>query len=239
MLITPLLHTPSTDIAFADIVKDRLVLHLDASNSQSYNAQTDPTEWKDISSPNSTKIGTLRSNTKHEPWHGGYMQFDGTDDWIDFDDETDFKFYKMPFTVSYFVRFNGYGGTAIDFRQGSSASGVNDFFYNNNGGTIGLWSREKNKVYYTSNFRLNVGTWYHICYVRDGANFSCYLNGVLDKTVGGADYGSWSGKLRIGAAIHGGAMHGGIGTVLIYKNKALSQADILQNHNACMPRFLN
>jgi len=238
MLITPMLHSPSTDTAFVDIVKDRLVLHLDASNPQSYNSQTSPTQWKDISSENSAKIGTLRANAKYEPWHSGYIQFDGTDDWVDFDEVDDLKLYKMPFTISYFARFNGFGGTILDFRKTNNSEGVNDFFYDSSGGVIGLYSREKGGVYYTSNFRLNIGQWYHICYVRDGANFSCYLNGVLDKTVGNSDFSSWSGQLRLAAAIHGGAMHGGIGTVLVYKNKALSQADILQNHNACMPRFL-
>jgi hypothetical protein len=237
MLITPMLHSPSTDKA-VDIVKERLVLHLDASNPQSYNSDTNPKQWKDISSENSAKIGALRSNAKFAPWHGGYIQFDGTDDWIDFDEVADFKLFRMPFTISYFVRFNSYGGTVIDFRKTTKAEGVNDYFYNSSGGTVSLYSKEKKGVYYTSNFRLNIGQWYHICYVRSGSNFSCYLNGVLDKTVGNADFKSWSGTLRLGAAIHGGAMHGGLGTVLVYKNKALSQADVLQNHNACMPRFL-
>ena len=238
MLITPMLHTPSADTSFNDIVKDRLVLHLDASNALSYNSQTAPNEWKDISEANSTKIGTLRSDAKFENWNGGYIQLDGTDDWIDFDENKDFKLYKMPFTISYFVRFNSHRGSVVDFRKVENNQGVNDFWYNNNGGTLGLWSKEKKSVYYTSNFRLNTGVWYHICYVRDGANFSCYLNGVLDKSVTNADFSSWSGTLRVGANVEGSGMHGGIGTLLVYKNKALSAADVLQNHNALMPRFL-
>ena len=237
MLITTLLHSPSGDSSFDDIVKDNLSLHLDASNQQSYNAQTAPTEWKDISSVNSNKIGTLVGNTQHNNGFGGYFQLDGDGDYIQFASHEDLKFYGRPFTVAFVVRFNSFKGTSVDFRQGNNAEGLNDFNYDAGGGVLGLWSGEKSAVYYSSNFRLTLNTWHHICYVREGSSFKCYLNGVLDKTVSNADFNAWSGKLRLGAAIHGGAMHGGLGTVLCYKNKALNQEDVTQNHKALMQRF--
>ena len=219
------------------IVTSNLALHLDASNVNSFNPSDPNPTWNDISAPNSIKQGTLVSGAAYSPLHDGYIQFDGVDDHVQFAVNAAFRIKKLPFSVALFLRFNGYNGTMIDFRQGGGWEGFSDFNYNSNGTIIGTWSKDKGN-YYTSNFRLNIGQWYHICYVRDGANFSCYLNGVLDKTVGNADWEAFSASLRLGMNIQGSAFHGGIGTVLYYRDKALTQSEVQQNHNACMPRFL-
>lgn len=221
-----------------EIVTSNLVLHLDASQTASYDPTTANATWNDISTPNSTKAGVLKSGASFSSLHGGSIQFDGVDDHVDVPYDPDFGFGTGPFSIALFLRYNNYGGTAIDFRNTGNAEGFSDFFYDNSGGTVGTWSNAKGN-YYTSDFRLVIGTWYHVCYVRDGSNFSCYLNGTLDKTVGNADFDSWAQSLRIGASIQMSALSGNIGTLLIYKGKALTQAEVQQNHAVCMPRFLS
>lgn len=221
----------------AQIVTNGLMLHLDASDVNSFNPNAANPTWNDISKANSTLNGTLVSGTNYSSLHGGYLQFDGVDDYVQFPVTTDFQTLDLPFTVSLFLRFNGYNGSMIDFREGNNWEGFSDFNYNDNGLTVGTWSKSIGN-YYTSNFRLSIGTWYHICYVRNGTNFTCYLNGVVDQSITITSWKSWSKTLRLGSSIQNSAFHGGIGTVLYYKNKALTQAEVQQNHNACMPRFL-
>ena len=62
------------------IVKDGLVLYLDASSPNSYNSNFGPTTWKDISG--NGKNGTLLNGPIFNSGSGGGLLFDGTNDYV-------------------------------------------------------------------------------------------------------------------------------------------------------------
>ena len=88
MLVTTLLHNAGA--AASGIITDNLVLHLDAANTASYNTANTSKIWTDISQANSSKIGVLNADARHSATHGGYILFDGTDDWVNFAADDDF-----------------------------------------------------------------------------------------------------------------------------------------------------
>ena len=71
-------------------MSDGLVLNLDATNSSSVGVGT---TWTDLSGNGNN--GTLFGNTHHSdgPFlDAGFVEFDGTDDYLDIADSTDFEF---------------------------------------------------------------------------------------------------------------------------------------------------
>jgi hypothetical protein len=90
-----------------------------------------------------------------------------------------------------------------------------------------------------STFPMN--QWVHLTVVYDNGNFSVYYNG-LSQSVNGKISGyniSVTGKLFIGQYAGGGNYYhkGNIANFKIYKNRALSQQEILQNYIATKGRF--
>ena len=222
-----------------NLVTDNLVLYLDASQKASFNPD-DPKVWRDLSAPASTKVGNFVGTVNYKTDKGGYLQFIGDNNFIDFAANDDFKLGTGDFTVQYFVTFENFSGNMTDFRPsiGQIKNGFTDYVFNtNNGGAIGTWDNKLGN-YYSSNFRLQLNTWYDITHVREGEKFSVYLNGVLDKTVSIKDFNSDGNVLRLGANYVGKGLNGGMGTVLVYKGKALTEEEITLNHNSFMPRFL-
>ena len=84
------------------IVTDGLALSLDASNTKSYNVGIS-TNWIDVIGDNN---GTLLNGTYHTdgPFPGaGYVEFDGTSDYLDIGSSTDFAFGTGDFTIEVWV----------------------------------------------------------------------------------------------------------------------------------------
>ena len=222
-----------------NLVADNLVLFVDAGRRSSFNTD-DPTIWRDLSKPASTKVGKIVGTVNYKADKGGYLEFTGDNNFVEFPTNDDFHFGKDDFTVQIFARFDAeFTGTMVDFRPavGAVLNGFTDFVSNNNGGVIGTWDNELGN-YYNSNFRLEDDTWYSITYVRHAEKFSVYLNAVLDKTVNVKDFDSQGKVLRIGANYVGKGFKGDIATVLAYNGKALAEEEIKQNHDSFMARLL-
>jgi hypothetical protein len=83
--------------------------------------------------------------------------------------------------------------------------------------------------------------WVHLTVVYDNGNFSVYYNGLI-QSVNGKISGyniSVTGNLFIGQYAGGGNYYhkGNIANFKIYKNRALSQQEILQNYNSTKMRY--
>ena len=232
-----------TQVKTKGIVREDLVLHLDASDSRSYDAQSAPTKWKDISVRNSTKIGTINRTNQvlYVDRHEGYFQFEGNG-YIEFESNEDLRLDKGDWTIAYFFRINQAKGTLIDFRSraNGTADGFSDYL-TENGNNIKINSYSNyDGTWYVSDFTLVTGSWYHICFTKKGNTIKVYKNGELKDTLVSDDLAELnfrSDVLRVGANYTGNASKSGIGEVLIYKGKALTSDEVKQNHDACMPRF--
>jgi hypothetical protein len=209
----------------------------------------------DVSSNNNNGSlinGTGTSTTHYRygqvimPLTSAYLEFDGTDDYIDLG-TTAGNFGTDPFTVSVWLNFDALGSFynkyAADQDQilFSYSSGKPYFIYNAPNGT--------DYGYTVSNTSLATGTWYNLVATVDrSSNFPViYVNGVNDGSSVQDSAGSPTtanmdntGNLIIGRGLYSGNysyFNGKMAQLLVYKGKALTPAEVLSNYNTTKSRF--
>lgn len=226
-----------------NIVKDGLVLYLDAATSNSYNRYISPTTWKDISGNGNT--GTLvgpNGLPSYSSANGGSIVFDGTDDYILYDKQISLV-NTNKFTMCSWMKRNLSNSLVI---IGQIETLTNDV-------TFELWS-DGNAYFEVGNgsnsfgFVSNTSTsWQYLSMSFDGTQtgnsnrLKAYINGVLQILTYNLTIPSSTGtvntNLNIGAYLPGNNYsNGNISNVQIY-NRALSSTEILQNYNATRARF--
>jgi hypothetical protein len=242
------------------IVKDGLILDLDAGKLDSYNRLG--TTWNDISGNRNN--GTLTNFGLQTIWssnNGGNIIFDGTNDYatvITPNLTTTEK--EGSLTYEYWVRPNGtvYGsfsestiGTQY-FTPGTNQGlgGDRNYNYNNlsyrgfqfclgtNGFIAGLHNNSVAPTFlvdYQSYTGIN-----HLVVIKNTYNCQYYINGVLKKTslTSGAIIGdSMSTLTSFDGTYFGRYFNGNIYSVKFYK-RALTTQEILQNYNALKGRYI-
>ena len=220
-------------ISRQSIVTSGLVLHLDAGNINSYKGSG--TTWSDLSGYGN--IGTLTNGPVYKTGNGGYIQFDGVNDyincgnvlanlvnltlecWINF--RTQLSLYNgiisktLDNSNGYELRTTGYTSTTTDFQFryiGDSAA--------------------------TGDYTATNGVWYHILATGESGAQRLYINGVLFNSASVASTpASNSNNLSIGKLSYAGLyVNANIAFVRIY-NRALSASEVLQNYEATKARF--
>ena len=222
----------SNQVANQIINKD-LVLHVDAGNTNSYPGSG--TTWTDLSGLDRT--GTLTNGPIYSSNNGGYISFDGTNDYI-----TSFGTAIVPagstsYTVSTWVyrNRNNVGYEEI-LAQWTYANSGNSFFFGFNNSNVRFTDNWSNV---TISGAGNTGVWMNLVGVNSGgSNTYIYLNGSLSATLGGALTYPGTGPFLIGrqGELAGEYFGGNIASVLVY-SRALSSTEILQNYNSQKSRF--
>ena len=235
---------------YSKIVKDGLVLWVDAMNDNSY-PETGIT-WTDLSGNNNN--ATLINGPTFDTANGGSIVFDGTDDRATMPNDINLRMGTEDYSVEAWVNFNtlpGIGGattTAVLFRQGAgSVTGCDLSIFS---GSIGyrINAAQGNGTVATSNLSpsassISINNWYQFCITRQGTNISYYMTGSLVGTITSglsavttSSAAAQSGS--IGSVLNGGnRTTGKIATVRIYKNVALTADQVRQNYNATRTRF--
>jgi len=226
-----------------NIIRDGLVLYLDAANQKSYPGSG--TTWNDLSGNGNN--GTLVNGPTFNSENNGSIMFDGVDDTcrlpVNFftlnspQQGTVNLTVKIPplNTLTSTVLFQDGGTTAqlIYFYRNSSFA-VNQYawliyFNNTTGGTGAV-------LHYIPYIP---GEWYTttLTFNTEGQT-SVYVNGILRNTTNVTNFTSWR---RNGGNIPSftGGSGAGIGNVSIfsYYNRALTAEEIQQNYNATKSRF--
>ena len=227
------------------IVKDGLVLYLDAATANSYNRYISPATLKDISGNGNN--GTLTNGPTFNSANGGSIVFDGLDDFVNL------------------------GNNSLD----SVISGINNFTIscwvyktNENGVILSAWDTTPNRKIYIgfisdivrvvgssdgSDFFIADGnvltnnSWYNIVVTRLGSSgnsgISIYVNNTLQPLSFTGIFTSIisnSTNYRLGnrqdIINNAFPLNGRISNTQVY-NRALSATEVLQNYNATRARF--
>jgi hypothetical protein len=211
------------------IVKDGLVLLLDAANTKSYPGSG--TTWFDRSGNGNN--GTLVNGPTFDSGNGGSIVFDGVNDDIDLGNSAATQFpHTSPWTASLIGKIisqnTSFPGFLIKGSSGAGGSGVL-FFYT---GANTLFIKHNNiqpsvSISSTSPFFVS---WVHN---GDGSTL-IYVNGNYITAGPTLSLTDTTNSLRLG---RGDAY----GNVAIYNfskyNRALTASEILQNYNAIKGRF--
>ena len=211
------------------IVRDGLVLALDASDRNSYLGSG--TTWTDISGNGNN--GTLTNGPTFNSGNGGSIVFDGVDDYAitgNFPScanwSTEMFLYPTVFTTSQKVILDVNVGIRFEINNGK---------FNSHFGNGSSWIY----TFLPSTTTFAANTWYHVVVtVQSGGQAKIYVNSVLENTT---NIGSGTTpNIPLYIARYTGAtgyeFSGRVGVTRIY-NKSLSQLEILQNYNATKTRF--
>ncbi len=242
----------ATSFPFKPIITDGLIFYIDAINNKSYiGSGTSSYDMVDL------KLGDIKNGTT---FNNGFFDFDGIDDYINFGDVFDFD-GSTPFSISTWVK-TSYNTTA----QGtivSKSKGVTPwtgyvFGFNictstfQDIGKIGFTVVDDSTPSYVVIRRqsvnpINDGLWHNAVITYDGSKLRSgmllYDNGLI-TTMTNYDSSSFVGSLSNNINLEIGARDGAqynsevsIASTAIY-NKALTEAEVLQNYNAQKNRFI-
>jgi hypothetical protein len=222
------------------IVKDGLVLLLDAANTKSYPGSG--TTWFDRSVAGNSL--SLLNGIGYSAENGGCLTFDGTNDLATASDNTQTE----PLNVSFFAVV----------KQSTTAQSVTFIGGNGNTGLDGYWlgAVGSNYVFSVGNNNQHNGgvaqfsiipedtAIHYLGGTFDGTTIRTYSDGVLTNTIthsapGPLAYDSISEGFKLGNVDGNNANRywtGNIYYVQLY-NRSLSAAEVLQNYNATKGRF--
>lgn len=230
-----------------NIVKDGLVLYLDAGSPNSFYSPTAGTIWKDVSGQGNNS--TLTNGPTYNSANSGSIVFDGVNDYVVTSTRVN---VSNIFTVNAWVKLNyttpqptNYGNrvtlisNCYTYQSGKGflmvASGNNgsDFF-------ISLGNDQKYAVSTTGYIYANTIFMVTAVVNAGDSNIKLYYNGnevsYLVRTDGNINLAYDVSATQIGYYSNADIMNGNMYTMQIY-NRALSDTEVLQNYNATRTRF--
>ena len=222
------------------IVTDGLVMYLDAANTKSYVSTS--TSWNDISRGGS--IGKLVNGPTYNSAYGGSIVFDGVDDYVQMDTESNLNVSTI--TVSTWVNPNFTSmvsyANIVNKLTGNSENGWS-LERSVNTTNVSWWVGDRTvstSPWSTNNLTtsLDDNRWQQIIGTYDGALLKLYKNGALVNQRN-STMGILTGTSAALVGKHGTLNYywkNGIAQVQIY-NRALSATEVLQNYNATKSRF--
>ena len=225
---------------YGGIVKDGLVLNLDAGKKDSFNRVG--TTWKDISgngyNGTLTNFGT---QTIYDLNNGGSIIFDGTNDFCNLGNSNIFD--SKSITVSCFFKSTDNSNfSSMVSKKGSDL--ITGWELSNSGGYLRVVLRPSSGTGINEVLGgvISLNNWLQGTFTYDNIlnEIRLYLNGVQ---VGG-NYGTSpnlisNGNLYVGVrndGTHFDPFKGNISNVILY-NRALSSSEVLQNYNATKGRY--
>jgi hypothetical protein len=219
------------------IITDSLVFAIDAANKKSYPGSG--TTWSDLSGNGNN--GTLINGPTFDSGNGGYIELDGTNDYID----TPFNATSyFPLTICAWVNIDDTSGVQIITDQSSGAAGLG--LRTNNAAIDAFWRNGDVINLETIISSYSADSWIYVCVVYNTNSMVGYMNGVVQNSYGSANINLTSANRGIDNTngLHIGNQNDQINNhidakiaqVKIY-NKALTANEILQNYNALKSRF--
>jgi hypothetical protein len=228
--------------------KAGLVFHLDASTPESYPGSG--TAWYDLSG--NGYDGTLTNGPTYSSNNGGYIVFDGTNDYVT---TADVNHGTSEFTLEVWVYFSALNSYNCIMKKNTDneAWPVFSMYVQSDGKISGYYSTQVYGACQEGALSLagavTTGQWYHLCYSKGAAGYTTmkiHKNGVSQSYTNFL-YGSHvnevcnsSKPVLIGVEYDYDVfirhVNGRIPVAKIY-NRQLSDSEILQNYNIQKSRF--
>ena len=225
-----------------NIVTDKLVLYLDAANTQSYSGSG--TTWTDLSSKgnNATLVNTptFSSNNK------GYFDFNGSNEAAQIADSEDFTFGSADndFTLDFWGYMDALPGSGseygmMDQRGFSSDNGV-AINWKNDGGTMRVMFTLGGVGSLTPPATLPAEQWIYCACGRRSGVFFVNINGTDISTFANSNtINNSTNVFYIGRSFFSSRyLNGRIALARVYNNRSLSETEVKQNYNALKGRYM-
>ena len=223
-----------------NIVRNGLIFYVDGGLISSYPGSG--TTWTDISGAGNN--GTLNNGAVFSTSNGGYIQFDGTDDYVNIGVDKSCNRFTADFTVSTWVNRSNTGGTwgniIGDYYTNSTGNALEWQIMISNAAQLFVYNVTNGYVISPIASGYSTNTWINVVLSRVGSTITLYANSnIVTSVTNTTTFGSATGNLNIGIDGNNSSepLTGNIANVLIYKNKGLSTSEVLQNFNANRRRF--
>jgi len=221
---------------YKNIITRGLVLHLDASALESYPGSG--TSWSDLSGNNNN--GTLTNGPTFSSGNQGYINFDGTNDYVTIPDSSNWDFGTGEFSIEMWIYLDGaqpqnYSGYIGTFQSKWPASGW--VIMNSPGTTMRNYSNDGTyETTISTNTDLN--QWKHVVLTRVGNTGYMYINNssVGTQSWTNAAFNNTGNPLLIGAG-SGDYSKIRVASVKIYKGVGFTSTMVTQNYNIQKGRF--
>jgi len=222
----------------AGIIRNGLVLHLDAANLKSYPGTG--TAWNDLSGQSNN--GTMINGVGYNVADKGFMTFDGVDDTINCGPVSQIGSSLTGLTVSVWINTNS-STTRMILENGTNHT-TNTFYLaqeNNNYYTFEVYGAGGYDVVY-ANYIYQLNTWYNLVGVwSSGNNVDMYTNGTVSNGQRGGSIRTSviTGNTNMFVGSRAGTVipfSGKIGDVKLF-NRALSAQEIQKNFEALRGRY--
>jgi len=211
------------------IVKDNLVLMLDAANPKSYPG-TDTT-WTDLSGNSHT--GTLVNGLTYSSDNAGILNFDGTSDYIDIGYYSELNPAEITHVAwvnaSSFVNWHGIISNMPSWGTGFSLQI----------GTTQNIAAMVSGAYLKTSWTPSTNVWYHIVATHNSSDLNVlYVNGNQESTVTRSISYNGNAITRVGCFYTSPSLFfaGKMSLVRTY-NRALTSDEVIQDYNATKSRF--
>jgi hypothetical protein len=223
-----------------NIVKEGLVLYLEAASGTSYSPYTSGVTWRDISGNGNN--GTLTNGPIYSSANGGSFTFDGVDDYTILTKPSQI-ITSGSITINLWTKWTTIGTTIstiqtlIDNRHSSSP--VQGFYIQDRPDlSKKLTFSVTPLTIVTSSFQVGNGSWTHIAATHSPGISRLYINGTLDGFSNESNMATVQPNISIGywQFTPGRYLNGSVASTQIY-NRALSDLEVLQNYNAQKSRF--
>jgi hypothetical protein len=227
-------------IGGSNIVKNGLVLALDAANIKSYPGSG--TVWRDLSGSNIS--GSLVNGPTFSSANNGVIVFDGTNDYVDINNKYNFT-SGSSFSAQlwiYFLNHSDRPTAAADiFGKGHFYANTWDIWlYNTHqisfetrGNTTGITDNLDTSA-------LAINTWHNIAATYNNTAKSIYVNGNIVGTSNYPGPGDFTNGNNVYIGSRQGdlsrSLRGRVSTTCLY-TRSLSASEVLQNYNTQKSRF--
>jgi len=216
------------------IVTDGLILALDAGNTKSYPGSG--STWTDLSGNGNTGTLTSMNGSNYNSANGGYLDFDGTADYVDVSGSTTVS----AATFLAWVRLDGDQSsfTGVVYSRGTNTSGMG--FYNVTEQIGYTWNSDSNTYDWQSGLYVPTQEWCMMVVTVTSSVATAYLcrsSGITSSTNSISHSSTILDSIEIGRDSHQTRFFDGRISVAMVYNKALTAAEVEQNYNALKGRY--
>ena len=220
----------------ASIVRDGLILALDAGNIKSYPGSG--ATWTDLSGIGNNS--TLVNSPTYSSTNGGSFAFNGTNNYSDMVGNTNTRLQNDQQTLSLWVKINSVGanGEALLWEV---YGGTKQTWIAWTPGGVNFWCGS-NVTYVGITSANNFSEWMNVVYIinRAASTFTLYKNGVYVNVVSFTAYTPDATTVVFGKNSRTGNVldytNGSIANIQLY-NRLLTASEVKQNFNALRGRY--
>lgn len=230
------------------IIESNLILHLDASNSSSFDSDN-LTVWNDLSSSNNDftlKNGGISFSSDD----GGSLVFDGYD-YFCINPISNLNTNNL--TISLWIKVNSMNLNGVLVESSRTPTDIDDEFMfqvNQNTGKLKFWDHDGSygfNTFSSSSVLESPVAWKFVTFTKSGTTGKYYINTSLDDSITAShnvNYGSdwfcigrdYRHDSSMGSQSNRLGFDGNMGAVYVYSS-TLSQSEIEKNFNSTKSRY--